>query len=235
METYSNPEIIKSKLETMYTEHLRQLVDIFHDITELIDFNALTKLFSVVFLASEDKRCNLSQRFFSLVECTTRNYINLWKIINHHDVLIIHDIVVNSINKEQRAELLVDVFRCRKANKWFSLSKNISTEDVVSKLTEYKNKCEKTKNDYDKALKSVLPFKITPELQKQFDKFENLNRHIRKPLCEMIDSLLDLSRQCVDVDCEQLIEEYVLAENNYPSGLVELTQSKTVYVNPHTC
>lgn len=235
MRTYSNPEIIKTELETMYTEHLIQLKEIFDEITELISFDALTKLFIVAYVASEDKRCNLSQRFFSLVECTTINYIDLWKIINPHEELIIPDIVVNSINKEQRAEHLVDVFRCRKANKWFSLSKNISTEDVVSKLTEYKNKCEKTKNDYDKALKSVLPFKITPELQKQFDKFENLNRRIRKPLCEMIDSLLDLSKQCVDVDCGQLIEEYVLAENNYPSGLVELTQSKTVYVNPHTC
>lgn len=235
MGTYSNPEIIKTELETMYTEHLIQLKEIFDEITELINFDALTKLFIVVCAASEDKRCNLSQRFFSLVECTTRNYIDLWKIINHHEDLIIPDIVVNSINKEQRAEHLVDVFRCRNANKWFSSSKNISIEAVVSKLTEYKNKCEKTKNDYDKVLKSVLPFKITPELQKQFDKFENLNRRIRKPLCEMIDSLLDLSKQCVDVDCGQLIEEYVLVENNYPSGLVELTQSKTVYVNPHTC
>lgn len=186
-------------------------------------------------MAKKDKRCGIGPKFERLITQTSSNFYPLWSALHKCLTTPLSEVNIrksSSISKEYRAELLIRLFRCRSIKDSYNISQNKSIDHVVSCLNEIKNKCNNAQRNLDELANSTLPFKITPRLQKQFDKFENLII-FRKCLTDMIDALVDLSKQCFMVSWNE--EQRHIAEEFNDSGFAQIFQQDSVFVNPVTC
>lgn len=234
METQLNSEITQEQLEKMYTQQLSQLIELFKELTDLIDFRYLIELLHTLDLAKKDKRCDICPKFDRLITQTYSNFYPLWSALNRYLTTPLSEVNIrksSSISKEYRAELLIKLFRCRSIKDSYNISQNKSIDHVVSCLNEIKNKCNNTQRNLDELANSTLPFKITPRLQKQFDKFEKITI-LRKCITDTIDALVDLSKQCVTVSWNK--EQRHISEE-FQSSFVRIFQQDSVFVNPVTC